>query len=218
MRWGRDSEFINIVYALQNRNLAKLNRDVAQRLMNGHPNLQESSALSRNVISEIEQSVFEDKSISAFEYMVFDTSFQPFVLLDSDSSFVLVDQKRVRILYSDVGHAMTFPQLHSWQRKCTRELCRTMEAVWIFSSIISAIAEDLKFLGGSSAYKVFLTPKRLFGPSLTSNALLQLQERDYRIPTPDLNEPSSHQSSPNPQIETRQAQLETSSHLHLADI
>ena len=93
-----------------------------------------------------------------------------------------------------------------------------MESVWIFSSIISAIAEDLKCLGGWSAHKVFLTPKRLFGPSLTSNALLQLQERDCRIPTPDLNEPSSHQSSPNPQIETRQAQLKTSSHLHLADI
>lgn len=218
MRWRRDSEFINIVYALQNRNLATLNRDVAQRLMNGHSNLQESSALSRNIISKIEQSVFEDKSISVFKYIVFNTGFQPFALLDSDSSLVLVDQKRVRILSSDVPHAMTSPQLRSWQRKCTRELCRTMEAVWIFSSISSAIAEDLKFLGGWSAYKVFLTPKSLFGPLLMSNAILQLQERDCRIPTPDLSEPSSHQSSPNPQIETRQAQLETSSHLHLADI
>ena len=154
------------------------------------------------------------------------------MLLDSDS-FVLVDQKRVRILSSDVPPAMTLPQLHSWQRKCTRELCRTMEAVWIFSSIISAIAEDLKCLGGWSAYKVFLTSKSLFGPSLMRNALLQLHERHcrmptpdslqlyerhYRIPTPDLSEPSSHQSSPNPQIDTRQAQLETSSHLDLADI
>lgn len=47
-----------------------------------------------------------------------------------------------------------------------------MKAVWIFSSIISAIAEDLKFLGGWSAYKVFLTPKRLFGPFLMRNAIL----------------------------------------------
>lgn len=183
MRWRRHSEFIKVVYALEIRDLAKLNRDMAQRLMNGHPNLQESSALSRNVISKIEQSVFEDKSISAFKYIVFDTSFQPFVLLDSDSSFVLVDQKRVRILYSDVPHAMTFPQLHSWQGKCTREFCRTMAAVWIFSSIISAM-EDSKFLGGWSAYKVFLTPKRLFGTSLTSNAILKFQERVCRYVHP----------------------------------
>ena len=75
MQWRRDSEFINILYALQKGNLTPLNRDVA---MNGHPNRQESLALSRKLISEIEQSVFEDKSISAFKYIVFDTSFQPF--------------------------------------------------------------------------------------------------------------------------------------------
>ena len=73
MRWRRVSEF------MQNRNITQLIRDVAQRLMNGHPNLQESSALSRNVIPDIEQSVFEDKSISAFKYIRFDTCFPQFV-------------------------------------------------------------------------------------------------------------------------------------------
>lgn len=86
MQWRRDSEFLNILNALQKRNLTQLNRDVAQRPMNGHPNRQESSVLGRDVISEIEQSFFEGKSISAFKYIVFNTSFQPFMLLDSNRS------------------------------------------------------------------------------------------------------------------------------------
>ena len=89
--------------------------------------------------TKVKRSSFEDTSISAFKYVILDTSLQSVVAIGSDTDFVIVDLRRLRILYSKVRRAMLFTQSHPSLTTKTRELHRLIGA--LFTAFSNALAQ-----------------------------------------------------------------------------